>query len=173
MFTRRRSIRFCTKRRSGCAASLIVEHEYPIPSSQSDDDCNCHHQAAFSIGGEFIHVYCSMRPRTPRQVLICCRSGPWSGQAHFTQLKDCVHNYYSFFDSREPSFRVSYPWICKDIYKGKTAANYGTEEHIENVFEKFRHSLLHYAYYVEHTIHVEHFRWMSPSCRALYMIAHA
>ena len=73
-------------------------------------------------------------------VLISCRKGPWSGQAHFSQLRDTVVNYTTFFDASETTFQVIYPNMVVDFYKGQVPNDYGSAEHMQFMFEKFKYS---------------------------------
>ncbi len=70
------------------------------------------------------------------KVLVSLRKGPWQGAAHFATLRSAMENAQAIGDYKTDNvFPLTYPYIVEDLSKGKTPPSFGTDEHMESVWE--------------------------------------
>ena len=72
------------------------------------------------------------------KVVISCRKGPWHGQAYYWIIRSTVLDYCTNNDFHEATFRACYHVMAVHHHKGRLPCHYGSDEHMEYIFDKFR-----------------------------------
>ncbi len=62
-------------------------------------------------------------------------SAPWGNCAHFCRYSEAASEYFQNFDCSDPLFVAMYSRIVADWYVGDPPHNYGTAEHIAEMFQ--------------------------------------